>query len=142
MEADLPWVIGAVRQILVADADFMMACQNRVLEKSPSTVSVPYATIQLPTAISDLGGGVYRCMVQVDGWSPAEGYQNTEASVLVWRIVTRANRALRVSNRTYQTMRFSSRPTDIIPLPDDKSRGDANPLVHAATRAVLTIHNE
>lgn len=142
MESDLPWVIGAVREVLAADALFFSACHERVSEKAPSEVSIPYATIQLPTSIGDMGGGVYRPMVQVDGWCPSSGYGDEEASVVVWRIASRANRVLKtLRNRQYQTMHFSARTTDLMPLPADTSRGDSTPMAHAMTRAILTIHN-
>lgn len=92
--------------------------------------------------MGDMGGGVYRPMVQVDGWCPSSGYESEEASVVVWRIASRANRVLKIlRNRQYQTMHFSARATDLMPLPADTSRGDSTPMAHAMTRAILTIHN-
>lgn len=144
MESDLPWFHAAVRQRLAADTDFMAACFQRLTEHAnqPTNVNVPYATIQFPTSIGSLGGGGYRPMVQVDGWAPDEGYGGVEASLLVWRMVSRAKRALEAcQNVNYQTMYWSARPTDLLALPKDVSRGESNPLAHAATRAVLTVHN-
>ena len=120
----------------------MAACQNRLSEKAPSDVTKPYATIQLPTSIGSMGGGGYKPLAQVDGWCPADGYNNEEASVVVWRIVARARRVLETArNIPYQSMHYSARPVDLMALPDDVSRGDANPVAHAMTRAELTIHN-
>lgn len=142
MESDLPWVIGAVREALAADVPFWEACNGRLSEKAPSDVTIPYATIQIPTSMGDMGGGVYRPMVQIDGWCDGSGYENEEASVVVWRIAARANRVLKtLRNRQYQTMYFSARATDLMPLPADTSRGESSPLARAMTRAVLTIHN-
>lgn len=144
MESDLPWFHAAVRQKLAADADFMAACFQRLTEQGhpPGTVDIPYATIQFPTSVRSIGGGGYFPMVQIDGWAPDAGYNGQEASVLVWRMVSRAKRVLEsCRNVSYQTMNWSARPTDLIALPKDVSRGEANPLAHAATRAVLTVHN-
>jgi hypothetical protein len=142
VESDLPWLIAAVREALAADAPFWAACHGRLSERAPSEVSIPYAIIQIPTSMGDMGGGVYRPMVQVDGWCPGSGYETEEASVVVWRIATRANRVLKtLRNRQYQTMHFSARATDLMPLPADTSRGDSTPMAHAMARAILTIHN-
>lgn len=144
MESDLPWFHAAVRQKLANDPDFMAACFQRLTEHAypPETVNIPYATIQFPTSIRSIGGGGYAPMVQVDGWAPNEGYGGVEASLLVWRMVSRAKRVLETCrNVSYQTMNWSATPTDLIALPKDVSRGESNPLAHAATRAVLTVHN-
>lgn len=61
---------------------------------------------------------------------------------MVWRIVFRAKRVLEAAqNVTFETMHWSARPTDLMTLPQDTSRGESNPLVRAMTRAVLTVHN-
>lgn len=89
-----------------------------------------------------MGGGGYKPMVQIDGWCPPGVYASLEASAVVWRIATRAKRVLELTrNVQFQTMHWSARPTDLGPLPPDKSRGEANPLIRAMTRAVLTVHN-
>lgn len=144
MESDLPWFHAAVRQRLAADVDFMESCQQRLTEHAnqPSDVTIPYATIQFPASIGAMGGGGYTPLVQVDGWCPDDGYGNEEASVVVWRIASRAKRVLEhAQNVSFQTMHWSAKPIDLMPLPKDVSRGDANPLVRAMTRAVLKIHN-
>lgn len=142
MESDLPWFHAAVRELLAADAQFMQACLGRVAEKAPSDVTKPYATIQFPTSIGSMGGGGYRPMVQVDGWCPLAGHGGDEASKVAWRIATRAQRAFSTArNVQFETMHYSARPTDLMPLPADVSRGESSPLVRAMCRAILTVHN-
>lgn len=142
MESDLPWFYQAVRNRLAGDAEFMASCGSRLSESVPSSVTLPLATIQFPTSIGAMGGGGYKPLVQIDGWCPPGVFDNLEASAVVWRIVSRAKRVLELTrNVQFQTMHWSARPTDLMTLPPDKSRGDANPLIHAITRAVLTVHN-
>lgn len=144
MESDLPWFYQAVRDRLAADVSFMESCGNRLydLAIAPKSVTQAYATIQFPISIGAMGGGGYRPMVQVDAWCPPGVYGGLEASAVVWRIVSRAMRVFeQTRNVQFQTMHWSARPTDLISLPKDTSRGEANPLVRAAMRAVLTVHN-
>lgn len=147
MESDLPWFHAAVRELLAADEPFMTSCAERLLGKAPSEVTKgtlvrPYAIIQFPTAIGSMGGGGYRGMVQVDGCCPLDGYDGDEASKVAWRIVSRAKRAFETArNVQFETMRYSTRPTDLMPLPADVSRGEGSPLVRAMCRAILTAHN-
>lgn len=142
MESDLPWFYQAVRSRLAEDADFMASCGGRLSESLPSSVMQPLATIQFPGSVGAMGGGGYKPLVQVDGWCPPGVFSGLEASAVVWRIVSRARRVLETTrNKQFETMHWSARPVDLQPLPPDKSRGESNPLIHAATRAVLTIHN-
>ncbi len=142
MESDLPWLIGAVRQLLLADAQFAAACESRLAEFAPSDVTTPYATLQLPTSMGVMGGGGYKPMIQLDAYCVPEGYHGLEASRVVWRIADRAKRVLDTArNVPYQTMHYSARVTDLMSLPADRSRGDANVLRRAAVRAELTVKN-
>lgn len=120
----------------------MAACGGRLSERLPSSVTLPVATIQFPSSIGAMGGGGYRPLVQIDGWAPPGVYAGLEASAVVWRIVSRAKRALeQTANEQFETMHWSARPVDLMPLPPDVSRGEANPLMRAMTRAVLSVHN-
>lgn len=142
MESDLPWFYQAVRNRLAADALFMASCGSRLSEGLPSNVTLPVATVQFPTSIGVRGGGAYRPMVQIDAWCPPGVFEGLEASAMVWRIASRAKRALEAAqNVTFETMHWSARPTDLMRLPPDTSRGESNPLFRAVTRAVLTVHN-
>lgn len=144
MESDLPWFYQAVRNRLAGDADFMTACGSRLYDfaAAPKSVTLAYATIQFPTSIGAMGGGGYKPMVQIDGWCPSGVFDGLEPSAVVWRIVSRAKRVLELTrNVQFQTMHWSARPTDLLTLPPDTSRGESAPLFRAATRAVLTVHN-
>lgn len=142
MESDLPWFYQAVRNRLAADASFMESCGGRLSLHLPSSVTQPVATIQFPTSIGAMGGGGYKPMVQVDAWCATGVFGGLEADAVVWRIVSRAKRALELTrNAEFETMHWSARPTDLMPLPRDTSRGTSNPLVRAMTRAELTVHN-
>lgn len=142
MESDLPWFYLAVRQRLAADADFMAACGGRVSESTPESVMQPLATIQFPGSGGVMGGGGYKPLVQIDGWCPPGVFSGLEASAVVWRIVSRAKRVLEnTRDEPFETMNWSARPIDLMPLPPDVSRGKSNPLIRAMTRAILTVKN-
>lgn len=142
MESELPWFYQAVKNRLAADAEFMASCGGRLSERVPSSVTLPLATIQFPTSIGAMGGGGYKPLVQIDGWCPPGVFDTLEASAVVWRIVSRAKRVLELTrNVEFETMHWSARPVDLMPLPPDVSRGVANPLIRAMTRAILTVKN-
>lgn len=141
MESDLPWIPGAVMEWLLADTPFAQACHNRLSTRAPSDVSVPYATLQLPAPGSDLGGGVYKQLLQIDGWC-AGSWADEDPEVVAWRMATRAGQRLRLArNVPYQTMHYSVRPFEVGPLPADTTRGDSVPLYHAVMRGEITVHN-
>lgn len=89
-----------------------------------------------------MGGGGYKPLVQVDAWCPPGVYGGMEAEAVVWRIASRAKRVLEETrDEQFETMYWSARPVDLMPLPPDTSRGESNPLIRAMTRAVLTVKN-
>lgn len=140
MESDLPWVIAAVREYLLTDVPFTQSSGGRVSTRAPSTVTAAYVTLQLPTPLGELGGGGYKPIVQVDAWCPAGATEEPEA--VVWRIASRASRALKQArNVQFETLHWSARILDSGPLPPDRTRGDDAPLYRAMCRAELTIHN-
>lgn len=100
----------------------------------------PYVTVRLVIPMDGLGGGGYKPLVQIDAWSldlPGE-----DPEVVVWRIASRAARALGAArNVSYETARWSAGRVDFGPLPPDTSRGESNPLYRAAVRTELTVHN-
>lgn len=141
MESDLPWVPGAIRALLLADAPYAELIGDRLGTRAPADVTMPYGTIQLPTPLGHLGGGGYKPIVQVDHWCPLDSQEDPEK--VVWRMALRAARVLdRARNVAYQTMHYSGRVLDAGPLQPDTKRGDANPLFRAMVRAELTIHNQ
>lgn len=143
MESDLPWVPGALRQLLLADVPFKTASHNRVSTKAPKDVNVPFALARMMVdSVIPLDGGGYKVLVQVEGFCVSSGYGNEEAERVVWRIADRARNVLRIArNVEYESMHYSLRPFGMGPLPQDTSRGESNPLERAGVRAEMTIHN-
>lgn len=146
MESDLPWVPGAVRQVLLADVPFATACPASRLAtgKAPSSVTAPFGLVRVVVgSLRPLGGGGYHVDVQLDAFCPEEGHDGTEADPLVWLIALRGKRALeQAKNVPYQTMHWSVQRIPFAgPLDPDKSRGESAVLNRAAVRAELAIHN-
>lgn len=143
MESDLPWIPEALRTLLMADAPFNAASYGRLSSKAPGDVAIPFALARVMTnSAIPLGGGGYKVLIQVDGCCVSSGYDNEEAEKIVWRMADRAKRVFQTArNVNYQTMHYRLRPVGVGPLPQDVSRGEANPLERAAVRAEMTIHN-
>lgn len=142
MESDLPWVPGALRELLLADIPFKNSVNNKVSTKTPGDVTTPFALARMMVnSVVPLSGGGYKVLVQVEGCCPAD-YAAEEAELVVWRIADRAKRVLQAAqNVSYQTMHYSMRTVGMGPLPQDTSRGESNPLERAGVRAEMTIHN-
>lgn len=142
MESDLPWMLGAVRQLLLADEPFATATGGRVSTRLPGTVTVPLVTLQIPAPLGAMGGGGYKPIVQGDAWCAPTGAGEEDPELIVWHIAVRGARVLeRARNVPYGSMHYSARLLDLGPLPADRSRGDASPVYRAMFRAELTIHN-
>jgi hypothetical protein len=135
----IPWIPGAVRQLLLADANFVTACGNRLMTRLPATVTF-CAQLRIAGLNSISGDGVaWSPLVQVDGWC-APGISGTDPEMKAWEIASHAARVLgRARNVTYQNMSYSARLVDG-PLPDvDLSRGESTPLYRAIVRAELRL---
>lgn len=140
MTVPLPWVPGAVRQLLLADAGFATACGGRVMTILPSTITF-CAQLRLPGNNSISGDGVaYSPLIQVDGWC-VPGISGVDPERKAWEIAAHAARVLgRARNVIYQTMSYSGRLVEG-PLPDvDTSRGESTPVYRAIVRAELAVH--
>lgn len=136
----IPWIPGAVRQLLLADPAFVTACGNRLMTRLSSTVTF-CAQLRAPGLNSLSGDGVaWSPLVQVDGWC-APGIPDTDPEVKAWEIAAHAARVLgRARNVTYQNMTYSGRLIEG-PIPDvDTSRGESTPLYRAIVRAELAVH--
>ncbi len=140
MSSPMPWVPGAVRQLLLADAGFNTACGGRLMTRLPNPVTF-CAQLRLAGNNSLSGDGVaYSPLIQVDGWC-APGQSGMDPEVKAWEIAAHAARVLgRARNVTYQNMSYSGRLVEG-PLPDvDTSRGESTPLYRAIVRAELAVH--
>jgi hypothetical protein len=144
-ESDLPWVPGAVRQVLLADTAFATACHHRLATtRAFSDVGLPFGLLRVVVgSLQPLGGGGYKVDVQLDAFCLGAGYADEEPDPIVWRIANRGVRVLQqTKNQRYQTMHWSvSRIPFAGPLDPDDSRGDDTVLYRAAARAELAIHN-
>lgn len=139
----LPWVPGAIRQLLLADSDFSAACAGRCGTRLGSEVTY-CAQVRTPGVNSLSGDGVaYSPLVQVDGWCTREAADGlgVDPEVKAWEIAAHAARVLgRARNVSYQNMTYSGRLIEG-PLPDvDISRGESTPLYRAVVRVELAVH--
>lgn len=135
----LPWVPGAVRAVLLADATFSgLIGAPRVLFEAPPSVTTSFVIIQAPGGFSLSGDGVaWSPLVQVDAYSPI----TPDARKDVWTLVATAAQVLgRARNIGYESMFYSGRIVDGPLEGVDTSRGTANPLRRALIRAELKAH--
>lgn len=67
----LPWLQGAVLDVLRGDAAFMASVEDRVDVEAPADVSRPFVVVRLldPGSV-DPGGVGWVPLVQVSAWSP------------------------------------------------------------------------
>jgi hypothetical protein len=138
--APLPWIPGAIRQLLLADTVFSTACGGRLSTILPSSITF-CGQVRTPGNNSISGDGVaFSPLVQVDGWC-APGLDGIDPERKAWEIGAAATRVLgRARNVIYQTMSYSARLIDG-PIPDvDTSRGESSPLYRTIVRAELAVH--
>lgn len=137
----IPWVPGAIRQLLVADTAFMTECGSRISSRLPSTVTF-CARVRLAGNNSLSGDGVaWSPLVQVEGWCAPGVAGVSDPEVKAWDIAARAAAVVgRARNITYQNMTYSTRIVDG-PLSDvDTSRGDSTALYWSLVRVEVTAH--
>lgn len=140
MTSSVPWIPGAIRQLLLADTAFAAACGGTVSTILHSTVTF-CAQIRTPGNNSLSGDGVaFSPLVQVDGWC-APGIPGVDPERKAWAIAAEAARVLgRARNVIYENMSYSGRLIEG-PIPDvDTSRGESTPLYRALVRAELAVH--
>jgi hypothetical protein len=133
----IPFIAGAVRQALLADAAFAAACGGRLATKVGNTF--PCSTVRVTDSSPISGDNIaYKPFVQVEGWCPES---TQDAEILVWRIASEAARVLgRLRNVSYENMTYSGRLAGG-PIPDvDTSRGTGSPLCRAFVHIELTAH--
>lgn len=140
----LPYVPGAVRAFLLADAGFRQLAHDRCATRAPADVLRPFAIVQaLPSVRGDASAGVWTPVVQVTGWCGKEAgaAQELDPEVVAWNIALHAAALLsRARNVAYQTMHWSG---DVYEGPIrlvDRSRGEATPLYGQGVRAFVRLH--
>lgn len=140
----LPYVPGAVRAFLLADAEFRARVVERCSTRAPGDILRPFAVVQsLPSAGGDASGGVWRPIVQVTGWcgKAAGEAAQLDPEFVAWNIAVHAAALLsRARNVAYQNMHWSADPYEGPIRLLDTTRGDATPLYGQGIRALLKIH--
>lgn len=142
MTAALPWMPGAVRALLLADAEFTAACGGYCAATAPSTITGPFAQLRLVGNYPLAGNVAFKPLVQVDGWAPAS-MTTTDPTGAAWRVAAEAARVLaEAANVTWRSVGYTARVVDgPMEGAPDTSRGTATPLLRALVRAELTVHN-
>ncbi|MGW5645063.1 hypothetical protein ACWEV3_40980 [Saccharopolyspora sp. NPDC003752] len=142
MTAALPWVPGAVRALLLADAEFSAACGGYCAPTSPTTITGPFAQLRLVGNFPLAGNVAFRPLVQVDGWAPAS-MTTVDPTAAAWRVAAEAARVLAgAANVRWSSIDYSARVVDgPVEGVADTSRGTATALLRALVRAELTVHN-
>ena len=140
----LPYIPGAVRTLLLADATFNTRCFGRCTVKlAPADVTKPFAVVQMPGSVV-LGdqGWALRPLIQVNAWCPVTWTSDPDTTAWdmidsAWNILEAARYVNVTDSRG--TAAYKTRLTDG-PLPtEDVSRGDSNPLQGYVIRAELTL---
>lgn len=145
----LPWMPGAVRAWLAADAGFMALVPGGLVPRSPGDATRPWATYRAPGNIElDAGAGAWSLLAQVDGWCPAAGYtypagQWQDPAIVAWNIAAKAAaRLVTAKNVPYLTAHWSIPRVTDGPLEDiDTTRGESVPIYRATVRALMLVHN-
>jgi hypothetical protein len=143
----LPYVPGAIRQLLLADSAFTAAVGGRcTVKKSPPDVTSPFAVVQIPGgAPLDEQGWVLQPLIQVNVWCP-DSWAAADPDVVAWDGISAVRRVLQSAryvtySDTRGSMTYSARITDG-PLPtEDTTRGDSTPLQGYLLRAELTLQD-
>lgn len=135
----LPWMPGAVRQYLLGDAAFAMACGDDCSSRAPSNADRPFARVRMAgPAVVQGGGLVFRPMLLVEGWAAPSG--DTDPEVAAWRIAAAAVPVLaRAANVRYRNCWWKCGAMDAIATDVDQSRGTDAPLYRAFLRAEIIV---
>lgn len=140
----LPWLSGAVISILVADESFMDECHSRVAGRTPSDVTIPYATVRAltNTAIS-ARAGAWRGVIQVTGWAPGAVSDTPEDPALTaWRIAATACAVFGSLEKRQQTYAGIFLTPQVIQGPTeevDTSRGTEAPMYGCSIQIELSV---
>ncbi len=135
-----PWVVPAVRELLLEDTSFAALCGGRVSTRLPALVPGPSVRLSATAIPINVPAGVWSPLVQVDAFVPPTS-DGSDPEEVAWKVVAMAAGLLStVRNRPFENMHFSARITDG-PLSDfDVSRGEGNPLYRGIIRAELIVH--
>lgn len=141
-----PHVPAAIRSLLLSDAAFKAACNNRCFTRAKD-VDSPYVIVQMAGGIPiDGQGWAWSPLVQVTGWAPPASAGGEDPERIVWRLASHAARILGAARAVTYTdadgsMTYTARLTDG-PLPQvDTSRGTSSPLYGCLVRAELRLQH-
>lgn len=136
---DFPWVVPAVREVLLADSTYSTKCGGRVSSRLPATLPGPCVRLSANAIPIDVPAGVWSPLVQVDAFVPPTVTGDPED--VAWTLAARAASVLStVRNRSFENMHFTARVTDGPLLDVDTARGTGNPLYRGIIRAELLVH--
>lgn len=128
----VPWFPGALIQTLAADADFMVASQQRLSSRAQWDATKQFTTVQTITdpPISATAGA-WRPTLQVVSWCPP-GAADEDPALVAWRIAAAAVRAvLRRPKWAYDGW-HGVWELVLGPVEDvDRSRGEDSPIYGA-----------
>lgn len=140
----LPWMPGAVRSLLLADAAFSAACGGWCTPSAPTRITGPFAQVRIAGNYAvDARNSVYRPLIQIDGWAP-EDLAGEDPTLATWQIAAEAARILAgARNVAWQSVHYTARVVDgpMVGEPDT-SRGPSSALIRHLLRAELNVHNQ
>lgn len=137
--AEVPWIQGAVRAYLLADAPFAASIESRCGTRLPSDMSKPFVQIRVISNVA-LQRFALSPLVQIDPWVPKDWPEDPELAA--HKIAVNAGRLLDVArNITYQGMTWKGEWVSGPIQPHvDTSRGEASPLYGAPIYVELKTH--
>lgn len=135
-----PWVPGAIRAYLLADAAFATASAGRVGSRLPSDMTKPFVQIRVIGNISLSDTSFAKSpLVQLDCWVAPGGSGDPE--VVSWDLAAAAADLLsRARNVSYEDMTWRARLVDGPIGNIDTTRGTGSPLYGALIRVELKTH--
>ena len=138
---DFPWVVPAIRTVLLADLDFSTLSGGRVSSRLPTLLPGPCVKVTATAIPINVPAGVWSPLVQVDAFVPPN-IRGTDPEEMSWNVAAKAASVLStVRNRPFENLHFSvTGITDGPYLEIDTSRGEGNPLYRAFIRAELLVH--
>lgn len=137
---DFPWVVPAVRELLLADAVFSTRCGGRISSRLPPEIPGPTVRLSANAIPINVPAGVWSPLVQVDAFVPPTLVTGDPEDV-AWTLAARAASVLStVRNRSFENMHFTARVTDGPIMDVDTARGEGNPLYRGIIRAELLVH--
>lgn len=137
----LPWIVPAIREILIESSAFTVLVGGRVSSSLPRDLPGPCVKLTATVLPIDVAAGAYSPLVQVDTYVPP-GTVTGDPEEVAWKCAATAASVLStVRNRSFDNIHFTVRRITDGPLLDvDETRGPGNPLHRGIIRAELIVH--